>query len=49
MKPFDGNPAIRLLKFLAQIRDYFDMIGAKEALAVRILAYLLGGEARDVL
>lgn len=36
MRPFDGKPAIRLLGFLGQLRDAFDMIDATEAAAVRV-------------
>lgn len=48
MDMFDGRKPIRLLSFLATLRDTFDTLGTSEAAAVRVSAYFLGGEAKDV-
>lgn len=37
MRPFDGKPAIRLLYFMAQLRDAFEIIIAYEVATVRVL------------
>lgn len=48
MRPFGRNPAIRLVELLSTMRDYFDIICARETADVSVLTYLLEGEARDV-
>lgn len=49
LRQFCGKSAIILLTFLSTLRDAFEMIGGSEGEAVRVLTYLLEGEARDVL
>lgn len=48
MDAFDGRKPIQLLAFLAVLRDTFDTLGTSEAASVRISAYFLTGEAKDV-
>lgn len=45
---FDGDVPISLLSFLAILRDTLDTLGTSEAASVRVLAYLLEEEAKDV-
>lgn len=45
---FSGSPPIKLLSFLATIRDALDTTGASEAIGMRAIAYFLEGEALDV-
>lgn len=44
----DGAKPVKLLSFLETMRDEFGTMGASEAAKVRVLAYVLGGDARDV-
>ena len=43
---FDGIKPIKLLKFLATVRESFNALRASEALAVLALAYYLDGQAK---
>lgn len=45
--PFDEAKPVRFLSFLSIMRDAFYTFGASEVAAVRVLAYFLGGDARD--
>lgn len=59
MKPLDGLypthkfldscASVRILSFLSTFRDKFDSIGVSEATVVRLLAYSMGGNSKDVL
>ena len=46
---YDGTKPIKLLEFLATIREVFNTLWASEALAVLALAYYLNRTSKDAL
>lgn len=48
LRPFKRDPSIGLLSFLATIRDALDTTGASGAVGIRLIAYDLEEEVRDV-
>lgn len=49
LKVFNGCAPVIIISFLTTLRDKFDTIGVYEAAAVRMMAYVLGGDAKEVL
>lgn len=49
MRAFSGNPAVRLLTFTSTHQDAFDIVGVSEAGAVRVLAYFMEVQAKEML
>ena len=47
MHPFDGWKPILLLTFLSQLGEVLHVLGVAEAAAVRVLAFLLDGDAKS--
>ena len=47
LHPFDGKKPISLLTFLSQVREGLNALGFVEAAAVRVLAFLLDGDAKS--
>ena len=47
LREFDGKKPIALLTFLSQLREGINAIGVSEAAAVRVLAFLLAGNAKS--
>ena len=47
LHPFDGKKPISLLTFLSQLREGLNALGVAEAAAVRVLAFLLDGDAKS--
>ena len=46
LHPFDGKTPISLLTFFSQLREGLDALGVAEAAAVRVLPFLLDGDAK---
>lgn len=49
LEVFDGCAPVRMLSFSTTLRDTFDTIRVSEVAPVRVLAYHLGGAAKDTL
>lgn len=49
LEVFYGSAPVKVLSCIKTIRDTLDTIGLSEAVAVRVLVYILGSNARDVL
>ena len=47
LREFDGKKPIALLTFLSQLREGLNTLGVSEAAAVRVLAFLLAGDAKS--
>ena len=47
LREFDGKKPIGLLTFLSQIREGLNALGVSEAAAVRVLTFLLAGDAKS--
>ena len=47
LHPFDGKKPISLLTFLSQLREGLNALGVAEAADVRVLAFLLDGDAKS--
>ncbi len=47
MEKFDATRPIKLLDFLATFKEAVDALGKSEAVAVRVLAFFLEGDAKD--
>ena len=47
LREFDGKKPIALLTFLSQLREGLNALGVSEAAAVRVLAFLLAGDAKS--
>ena len=47
LREFDGKKPIALLTFLSQLREGLIALGVSEAAAVRVLAFLLAGDAKS--
>ena len=45
LHPFDGRKAISLLTFLSQLREGLNSLGVAEAASLRVLSFLLDGDA----
>ena len=47
LREFDGKKPIALLTFLSPLREEINSLGVSEAAAVRVLAFLLAGDAKS--
>ena len=47
LREFDGKKPIALLTFLSQLREGLNALGVSEAAAVRVIAFLLAGDAKS--
>ena len=47
LREFDGKKPIALLTFLSELREGLNALGVSEAAAVRVLAFLLAGDAKS--